>query len=334
MNSVAIEYAYQKALKLNMPIVINGSVGSNSSADFTEMLSTAESTYYNRGICLVDAAGNEGDTQTHIAGIIPLIGDKKEVELELGEDEDEIEVQVWIDRPYKVDITVISPTGEESKSAGVSNYNKVKGIFDLEGTSYAVTYIFPSPFSGQQFTKILLTNAKKGIWKIRLSGNNTTAGWFDMYLPNRVFIKKSTKFRESKPNYTINYPATFDDVITVGAFNTKINSIWPSSSRGPNLAGVTKPDITGPGVNIIAPYPGNTYAMISGTSAAAAHVSAAAAMFFQYTLVDGNYENKAFTHMIKSFMAMGAKKMPDITYPDYTYGYGLLNVRGMFDQLK
>lgn len=333
MTAAAVEYAYNKSVEMKMPIVINTSVGSNSLAGFTTRM-TSESTYYVRGLALVNGAGNEGNTQTHTSGKVPLIGETKEIEVELGTDEEEIEMQVWIDRPYKVDITVVSPTGEESKNAGASNINEVHGTYDLEGTSYSISYVFPTSFSGQQFTSIILSNAKKGIWKIKLIGTYTTTANYNIYLPNRVFINKTTKFRESDPQYTINYPATFDDIITVGAYNISNNSLWPSSSRGPNLAGIIKPDIVAPGVNIIAPYPGNTYGTITGTGPAAAHVSGAVAMFFQYTFVEGKYRNKAFIEIVKSYMKIGAKTSPNINYPNTSLGYGLLNVRGMFDQFK
>jgi hypothetical protein len=38
--------------------------------------------------------------------------------------------------------------------------------------------------------------------------------------------------------------------------------------------------------------------------------------------------------MIKAYMMQGARKFPDITYPNVSYGYGLLDIRGMFDQYR
>ncbi|MGL6107123.1 bifunctional germination protease/germinant receptor pseudoprotease CspBA [Romboutsia sp.] len=333
MVAAATQYVYSKSIELNKPIVINTSLGSNSLAGLTNRAVT-ESTYFVRGLCIVCAAGNEGNTQTHTSGKIPLIGESEEVEIELGEDESEIEIQVWIDRPYKVDIKVISPTGEESKEAPVSNYSQVTGEFDLEGTKYSINYVFPTTFSGQQFVSVILTNAKKGIWKIKMNGEYTTTGQFHMYLPNRVFIKKTTKFREVDPFYTINFPAVYEDVITVGAYNIVNNSVWPTSSRGPSIEGMLKPDLVAPGVNIIAPYPGNKYGTITGTSVAGAYVSGAAAMYLQFTYVDGRYKDKAYIQMLKTYLIAGAKKSDDTNYPNAISGYGLLNVRGIFDQLK
>ncbi|MGL5346196.1 MAG: bifunctional germination protease/germinant receptor pseudoprotease CspBA [Peptostreptococcaceae bacterium] len=333
MLSAATSYVYEKSLLEKKPIIINISLGTNSLLGLTRR-NSSERAYFVRGLCIVAGAGNEGNTQTHISGKVPVAGSTKEIELELGEDEEQIEVQLWVDRPDKLDVTIISPTGEVGKSVGLANYNQVSGTFDLEATKYTISYIYPTNFSGQQFTSIILNNAKKGIWKISLTGVYTTSGSYHLYLPNREFIKKTTKFRELDPLYTITFPAIYDDLITVGAYNTTNNSIWPSSSRGPNISEILKPDIVAPGVNIIAPYPGNKYGTITGTAVAAAYTSGVAAMYMQYTVADRNYLNKGYVQMVKTYMQAGAKTNSNIEYPNTSLGYGLLNARGMFDALK
>ena len=100
------------------------------------------------------------------------------------------------------------------------------------------------------------------------------------------------------------------------------------------IENVLKPEIVAPGVDIIAPYPGNKYATITGTAVAAAHTSAAVSLFLQYILVDEFYPNRAFVQQIRPYLETGAKQDHNNTYPNVNYGYGVLNIRGMFDQLK
>ncbi|VHR68221.1 subtilisin-like serine germination related protease [Clostridioides difficile] len=333
MLFAASQYAYKKAFELGRPLVINMSLGTSSLAGLTNR-SNSEKAFFTRGLCITAGAGNEGNTQTHTSGIIPHVGGSVEVELELNEDEEELSLELWLNRPDKADVIIVSPTGEESKSVGISNYNKVTGLFDLEGTEYSITYIYPTTFSGQQFTNVTLKNAKRGVWKIRLVGVYIITGRYNLYLPNRELLKSGTRFREVDPFYTINYPAIQDDLITVGAYNTINGSLWQSSSRGPTIEDRLKPDIVAPGVNIIAAYPGNTYATITGTAAASAHAAGAAAMYFQYTFVDGRYPNQAYVQKIKTFMQAGARKDSNTVYPNTNSGYGLLDVRGMFDVLR
>lgn len=333
MLFAASQYAYKKAFELGRPLVINMSLGTSSLAGLTNR-SNSEKAFFTRGLCITAGAGNEGNTQTHTSGIIPYVGGSVEVELELNEEEEELSLELWLNRPDKADVIIVSPTGEESKSVGVSNYNKVTGLFDLEGTEYSITYIYPTTFSGQQFTNVTLKNAKRGVWKIRLVGVYIITGRYNLYLPNRELLKSGTRFREVDPFYTINYPAIQDDLITIGAYNTINGSLWQSSSRGPTIEDRLKPDIVAPGVNIIAAYPGNTYATITGTAAASAHAAGAAAMYFQYTFVDGRYPNQAYVQKIKTFMQAGARKDSNTVYPNTNSGYGLLDVRGMFDVLR
>ncbi|EGT3801047.1 bifunctional germination protease/germinant receptor pseudoprotease CspBA [Clostridioides difficile] len=333
MLFAASQYAYKKAFELGRPLVINMSLGTSSLAGLTNR-SNSEKAFFTRGLCITAGAGNEGNTQTHTSGIIPYVGGSVEVELELNEDEEDLSLELWLNRPDKADVIIVSPTGEESKSVGISNYNKVTGLFDLEGTEYSITYIYPTTFSGQQFTNVTLKNAKRGVWKIRLVGVYIITGRYNLYLPNRELLKSGTRFREVDPFYTINYPAIQDDLITIGAYNTINGSLWQSSSRGPTIEDRLKPDIVAPGVNIIAAYPGNTYATITGTAAASAHAAGAAAMYFQYTFVDGRYPNQAYVQKIKTFMQAGARKDSNTVYPNTNSGYGLLDVRGMFDVLR
>ena len=329
----ATDYFDQKTYEENIPIVINYSIGSNALVGRTSV-ATVGSTFFKSGIYTVSAAVNEGNTQTHTSGKLNFNGEIKDIELELSQDEDTIDIEIWVDKPDIITVALVSPTGEESKVLLESDYSPVIGLFDLEGTEYSITYIYPTTYSGQECIRVNLNKVKKGIWKIRLIGDYITNGIYQAYLPNRVFLKPGTKFREVDPLYTINYPATYDENITVGAYDTINNSLWVKSSKGPTIAGGYKPDIVAPGVNIIAPYPGNTYATITGTAAAAAYVSGAAALYMQYVLVDGMYRSKSFSQKIKTYLNVGAKRSIDITYPNNSYGYGILDIRGMFEQLR
>ncbi|MDB8798415.1 bifunctional germination protease/germinant receptor pseudoprotease CspBA [Romboutsia sp. 1001216sp1] len=329
----AMDYAYKKAAEAKMPLVINISLGSNDVVGATQRI-LSDTPLFSRGVCLVSAVGNEGNTRTHATGVINFNGDEQDIELELAEDEEFLDINLWINKPDKASVAVISPSGEVSKFIEVENFNEVTGIFDFEGTWYAITYIYPTSFSGQQKTIIRLKNVTKGVWKIRLRGEYISNGIYNIYLPNRVLIKPGTQFRDSSPNNTINYPSTYSDVISVGAYNIINNSLWPPTSRGPTINGLLRPDIIAPGVNIISTYPDNKYATITGTAASAAYVSGAVSFYLQYTLVEGYYKQKSFTTMIRTFLQAGAKRNKEIIYPNESYGYGELDIIGMFNQLK
>ncbi len=329
----AAEYTGRKAQELNMPMVFNISYGSNESVAITT-LTLRNTLFFERGVCVVAGVGNEGNTQTHTSGVVEFNSSEEYIELELSEDDPNVQVQVWMDRPDRVNCEVISPTGESSKLLQVSSYALLTGVYDFEQTEYLIETNYPTTFTGQQQIIINLKNAKKGIWKIKLIGVDINSGIYNAYLSNRVFLKPGTRFRESNPEKTINYPATYEDIISVGAYDTINDSIWPTSSRGPTIDYIQAPDIVAPGVNIVAPYPGEKYARISGTAPAAAYVTGSLALFLQYVLVENRYPKKAFTQAMVTYLKAGAVRADNISYPNSTLGYGLLNIRSVFEQLK
>lgn len=332
----AINYMYKKSKENNMPLVNNITFGSNQSIAIGTTI-VENDNFYDYGICDVVGAGNEGKGTTHATGNIEFKGDIKDIEIELDEDEAEIEIDLWINKPDKSNVLIISPSGEESKLSSVSNYSVMDGLFDLEGTSYSIWSVYPMPYGGQQQTIIRLLNAKKGTWKIRLIGQFITNGIYNLYLPNKDLIGAKTKFRVNSPECTINFPAGYRDAISVGTYDSLNNSIWANSSRGPIIGAVARnisPDIVCPGVNIIAPYPGKSYCTITGSSVAASYTAGGIALIMQYTFVDKNYKNKSVVQKIRTFLKGGAKRDKQLKYPNNIYGYGILDIKGIFNQLK
>lgn len=326
------EYAYRKSRELRRPLVINTSYGSNNQLGLTNINTTR---YYERGYCEVAGVGNGGDTETHTTGRLLYNWDTADVEFEVSEVEEELTLDLWVQKPDSIEMELITPSGERTRrTRAYANNLELSGLLDLEGTYYTITSRYPTTVLGQQYIQIHLQNVVPGNWTIRLVGTNIINGIYNIYLPNRVFINSGTRFSNPDPSYTINFPAIREEIMTVGAYNSFNRSLWNGSSRGPTIQNWAKPDIIAPGVNIIAPFPGGTYGTITGTGASAAHVSGVAAMYFQYTLVDGHYYNQAYLSNFKTFMKLGADRDLSIEYPNNSYGYGVLNGRRSFDLFR
>ncbi|MFI6095227.1 S8 family peptidase [Lentzea sp. NPDC051213] len=125
---------------------------------------------------------------------------------------------------------------------------------------------------------------------------------------------------------TIGSPASADAALTVGAVD-RADALAPFSSRGPRLGdSAVKPDITAPGVGIVAAKAkngrigtpvGDGHVSLSGTSMATPHVAGAAAI-----LASKNPRWKAGD--IKAALMNSAKPNPSLTV--YEQGAGRLDV--------
>lgn len=330
---MARDYARKKARELKKPLIINTSVGANSDLGFINK-ATQSTIWYKYGECEVAGVGNEGNTETHASGKILNEGEIQTVEIEVEKEEAFLKIEIWVSRPNRINIQIVSPTGEKSKDIGIGYYKKESGLFNFENTTYALFYIFPTAYSGQEFIVINLFNVTAGIWCINLTGIYINNGYYNIYLPNRNLINQNTRFLESNPFYTTNFPTVDRNMFTVGAYDTINNSVWPSSSRGPNIRNVQKPNIVAPGVNIISSFPNNKYGTITGTAAAAAYTSGVSALFFQYVTQSPQFKRHGFAQSIFTFFELGADREQGINYPNFIYGYGLLNARKIFEEFR
>ena len=126
------------------------------------------------------------------------------------------------------------------------------------------------------------------------------------------------------------YPiGAYDASYSVGAVNAA-GVIAPFSSRGPvtfNGTGLSKPDISAPGVAVRSAYPPDQYAWLSGTSMAAPHVAGVVALLWSaYPALIGQIDAS------EALLNAAARRMVDLTCgpagsPDYnhTYGWGYVD---------
>ncbi len=95
---------------------------------------------------------------------------------------------------------------------------------------------------------------------------------------------------------TITSPADARLVITVGATDKSGTIVAPFSSRGPTLAGVTKPDLVTPGWMVISTVPGGMFYPGFGTSASAPQVAGIAALLEQADKPSPEVNKEALKH--------------------------------------
>jgi serine protease AprX len=126
----------------------------------------------------------------------------------------------------------------------------------------------------------------------------------------------------ARPPFAVRHPGAARRVITVGAVD-KAKVLATFSSTGPGSGRLsptspirlTKPDLSGPGVNIVSSVLGGGFTAFNGTSMATPHVSGVAALVLQ--------ANRSLTPMmVKKLLEETSEPLP---YTPNQAGYGLVN---------
>lgn len=338
-----VTYALWKARQLNMPLVINlsfgNSYGSHDGSSLLERFLDNASEIGKTVICV--GSGNEGAARGHFAGNITR---DSRVELAVGNYERSLNIQLWKNYSDVFRIRLQAPGGEEAELS--TNIQGGKYTLELEQTRILVYLGEPLPYAVAQEIYLDMIPAEgsyinAGIWTIRLEPIMTVTGQYYLYLPAGNGRGDSTGFYRSTPQVTLTVPSTAAKVITVGAYDPVYDTYADFSGRGyadsartigVAAAGLTKPDLVAPGVNIQAPDVYGTFTPTTGTSFATPIVSGAAALLMEWGIVRGN-DPFLYGEKIKAYLRKGARPLRgEMEYPNDRVGYGRLCVADSLPQ--
>ena len=338
-----VTYALRKAGLLNMPLVINlsfgNSYGSHDGSSLLERFLDNASEIGKTVICV--GSGNEGAARGHFAGNITR---DSRVELAVGNYERSLNIQLWKNYSDVFRVRLQSPGGEEAELT--TNIQGGKYTLRLEQTRILVYLGEPLPYAVAQeiyLEMIPVTGSyiDAGIWAIRLEPVMTVTGQYYLYLPAGNGRGDSTGFYRSTPQVTLTVPSTAAKVITVGAYDPVYDTYADFSGRGyadstrtigVAAAGLTKPDLVAPGVNILAPDVYGSFLPVTGTSFATPIVGGAAALLMEWGIVRGN-DPFLYGEKVKAYLRKGARPLRgEMEYPNERVGYGRLCVADSLPQ--
>ena len=322
-----ISYLVRLSLQEQKPIVICIGLGSNYGAhngteiieDYISSISIAAN------IIVVIAAGNEGSSGHHYKGTVSS-GGSESLEINVGVRETGFPMFVWVDIPNKITVSIKSPLGQVIEKIPIIPRMPQSFKLNLEETTVTVTYFYPDPLTGGQKIDIRLEEPTPGLWTLTVYGDIVINGIFHVWLPRRGFIQSDTRFLRPDPETTIEIPGTEQFGITVGSYDYLDDSVYVSSGRGPTTDGIMKPDLIAPGVNVQGPMPGGGFTTYVGTSTAAAITSSAAALLMEWGVLKGNFPNMN-TRIARSILIRGARRQPNVIYPNTIEGYGRLDLQ-------
>ena len=330
----AVDFCIARARQYGKPIALNLSFGNNygshSGNSLIETYLDDMANYWKTSIVI--GSGNEGSAAVHTAGKLTL-NEEQEVEIAVSAYEASLNLQIWKNYVDEIGVSVIHPGG-----TAIGPLQRIQGTqrFQLGETNLLVYYGEPSPYNPYQEIYLDFLPAAgssfvdSGSWTVRLIPQKIVDGHFHMWLPGGG-SDSSAAFYLSSPDTTLTIPSTARRAISVGAYNSGLQSYAPFSGRGNAvLQGGAKPDRAAPGVDVQAPRPGGGYGVFTGTSFATPFVTGSAALMMEWGIVRGN-DPFLYGEKVKAYLRNGAKPLPGIReYPDPRVGYGALCLRESF----
>lgn len=330
----AIKYVLDVSINQGKFLIINLTVGDISTATTDLTLMDSFEFLQSPGVIVVSGAGNEGNTDIHYEGKVKNGNIIEDVLIQVG-DQHALDIVLTGSGIDKISVQLISPAGELGHVVNYKpEYYPYYGTFNLENTSYKILYSYPWLQSGGEYTQIYINDIKPGVWTMRLVPEFIVGGEYDIYLPNKNLISKDTRFLDSNSYATITLYATTENVITVGCYNQKINSMWIGSSKGPVKRERIKPDIVAPGVDIIGTARGRSYNTATGTGVSSSIISGVLAIILDYIVEQKRLKrNLLYTQTLKTYLMLGDTKQDIYKYPNVSQGYGILNLQETIRQI-
>lgn len=328
----ALEYIFQYYLKSTTPLIVLLPLGSNLGThkgngivdQFIEYISIMTQ------VCIVTCTGNERVTGAHVSGNIDEEGLNKVIEIDVPPEEKNLWVDIWVDTPNILSVDVISPSGENSSVINTVINKTADYKFIFEKTRIKVNYYIPEQITGDEQIRIRFYDLQPGIWKLRVTGNLVLDGRYNMWIPQRGVINENTHFAPYDIYNTVTNPGNSDYTVTAAAYNQNNNNILNYS--GVSVSGKNVIDVAAGGVNALTTAPGNKIITVNGTSVAAAVTAGACAMLMQWAIIEGNNPYiRAKT--LKSYLAIGVSTRSGDIYPNAEWGFGMLNLVNLFQNL-
>lgn len=331
---LAIKYLFNLSKTIIKPMVIyiplGTTIGSHDGSSVIEKY--IDDVSDSRGVVVVTSTGNQGGGNNHTSGVIDKKGDSKKIELNIGKNQSSIIMQIYCTKPDKMGLSIISPSGEVVNNITPKSREGTSVNFVYEGTNMNVMFIEPDEMTGDEVITIKADNIRQGIWVFELLGEYIVNGRYDAWLVQRELLEEDTIFLSPTQYTTLTLPATSRNIIAAAHYNQTNNATVALSGRGYTRDGRVKPIVTAGGINAMAAAPNNSEIMISGGSVAGAILAGCCSLILQWGIVNKN-DLTMYSMKIQTYIMRGTEQRQGDTYPNEQWGYGILNMQKLFDNI-
>ena len=323
-----IEYVVKKAEELDMPCVINLSLGNYLGPhDGTSLTDRMMDEWQGEGVLIVGAMGNEGEYATHLG--YDFDTDEKQFQTGFRLSSSLPIFDAWSDQPveFRIDMhhsqndTIINSTGW----LPLEPFTEMSLPFFDREILVEFTYSL-SPYNNRYNAQLSMTGAKsigRHYFTMYVRGEG---GKLDMWVPSpsvEFSNSKNPNWRTSDYKYTLgeiggtgkritsvgSYTSDTEKSDNVRTYNT-LHEIVPTSSRGFTIDGRMKPEIVAPGCIINAAF----NSTVTGPKSQYAH-DVLNTVYYQDTeyLYGGMSGTSMATPMVTGTYALWLQAKPDLT---------------------
>jgi subtilisin family serine protease len=338
---LAVSYLNEIARQKKMPLVIclglGTSQGDHRGNSALDLYLDALSLKY--GYAVVTCTGNEAASRHHFQGEISTKEEYEEAEIRVDDGERGFLAELWGSATASYTVEIVSPSGEVVPRLPFRRGANAVYTFLFEDSVVSVDYQTVETRSGAELVLMRFERPAAGIWKIRVYGSDGLENGYNIWLPVEEFLSAQTYFLRPAPDFTLTGPGYAKGVITVGGYSVETNSLYLQSGRGGKIIGSVKPDFCAPAVDVNGadllrePDGSVRFTLKSGTSIAAAITAGAAALYYEWAVVQ---QKEPVTNgiSVRTALIRGCDRRDDLLYPNAEWGYGTLNLYGTFLSLR
>lgn len=332
---LGVKYLTEYAARAQKPMVLCVGIGAGlgSHRGSNPLSRYLNGLAYRPDLCIIAAAGNEGNARHHAR--MQVWESQSEIELYVARRGSGFTLDIFSEAIGGLSLSVSSPTGEISPELARTAGGQITTPFLLDRTTLSVERESLTRTDTLQQIQLRFRTPAPGMWRLLLKSERPVT--VDAWLPIQEFLETETYFLVPEPEVTLCEPANAPLLLTVGGYAVANGSLAPFSGRGFTGNGQKQPTLLAPSVDMVGPFAGGGYISKSGTSAGAAFAAGCVALYMEYIAEyrknSGN-TTPLDTVILRNLFALGAEREEGTEYPSPVYGYGKLNLYGVFEFLR